>query len=500
MSTNRGELLRRPTPVTLLTAAGWTALATYFSTGGHDIGTLAWVAAVPMLAFAFGHAAAVRAGEPTVPGTARRIAVTSLVAAFAGNLSWLVLYRGIMPALPMLAMALALGLVFALCTWLTTFVASRVNAFAGTLAFPAAWVACEFAASRWSPHGTFANLAYTQAEVFPLIQVASLAGLAGISFVVVFVSAGIAGSLGDAGARRVNASLLAAPAILLVAAFVFGGWRVSNTPPVGRALVGLVSIDPHMRQSSTTDHVQATEVVTDYLEATAALASRGAEAVVWPEKMVGVTPADESEFDSLVGSLAEKDDIYIVAGWNLVGRAQPRNVASVYTKGRRVLLYDKRRLIPGFEAEYRRGDQPGLHKAPGGMLGVAICKDLDFPQLFFDYGQKGVGLLLAPAWDFGRDGAVHAKMARLRGVEEGFSVARAPAQGVLEGTDFFGRVLSDLPTEANPKALLLAELPLGPGRTFYSRYGDWFAWVNVVIAAALAAWAAFRRTAARPPR
>ena len=51
-------------------------------------------------------------------------------------------------------------------------------------------------------------------------------------------------------------------------------------------------------------------------------------------------------------------------------------------------------------------------------------------------------LLLVPAWDFDVDGWLHGRMAILRGVESGFSIVRAPKQGILTVTDDRGRVLA----------------------------------------------------------
>jgi apolipoprotein N-acyltransferase len=58
---------------------------------------------------------------------------------------------------------------------------------------------------------------------------------------------------------------------------------------------------------------------------------------------------------------------------------------------------------------------------------MTICKDMDFPGLSREYGQDDTALLLVPAWDFELDGWLHGRMAILRGVESGFSIARAEA-------------------------------------------------------------------------
>ena len=93
--------------------------------------------------------------------------------------------------------------------------------------------------------------------------------------------------------------------------------------------------------------------------------------------------------------------------------------------------------------------------------------------------------MLVPAWDFVADGWLHGRMAILRGVESGFSIARSVKQGILTLSDSRGRVLTQQVTGYTPFDVLVGSVPLGSGPTFYDRTGDWFAWLNLVFAALL---------------
>jgi apolipoprotein N-acyltransferase len=481
------DLLERAPWPALLAAAGLTGAATFLSTAGQDVAVLAWVAPVPLLAFAFARwpqdAAAAR-------GRNVRLAAAAFAGSFAGQLSWAALYRGILPVVPLLAFAAAFGAAFALATWLTAFVARRLGSWAGVLVFPAAWVAFEFGVGQVSPHGSAGSLAYSQAGVIPLIQVAAWTGLAGITFLVQLFAAGLAAAVGGIGAEGVRWRLVAAPALVVVAALGAGQWRVQTMTARTQALVGLVSIDRAMERFDATDRDLALGIAGRYVEGAHALAVRGVDAVVMPEKMIGVAPAYEDEVTSLISSPTEQAHVIVVAGLNLVGREPRRNVAALFSGGGRALLYDKRHMVPGLEAAYAAGSGPGLHKAPGGMTGVAICKDMDFPALGREYGRAGVGLLFVPAWDFTRDARLHSRMAVMRGVEGGFSVARAAANGLLTGSDCLGRVIGEEASDAASRSTLVVSLPIGAGRTFYSEHGDWLGWASaaaalVVLVAAL---------------
>src|SRR5262249_14274040 len=114
-----------------------------------------------------------------------------------------------------------------------------------------------------------------------------------------------------------------------------------------------------------------------------------------------------------------------------------------------------------------------------GVWGMQICKDMDFPGLSRQYGAKGVGLMVVPAWDFTLDGWLHGRMAVLRGVESGFTIVRTAKQGLLTVSDDRGRVLVQQDATTLRWASLLATAPVRHDATLYARWGDWFAWLNV---------------------
>ena len=97
--------------------------------------------------------------------------------------------------------------------------------------------------------------------------------------------------------------------------------------------------------------------------------------------------------------------------------------------------------------------------------------------------------MLVPAWDFVADGWLHGRMAILRSVESGFSIARSVKQGILTLSDSRGRVLAQHVTGSAPFDILIGTLPLGSGPTFYDRTPDWlidwFAWLDLVFAVLL---------------
>src|SRR6185437_10932247 len=121
--------------------------------------------------------------------------------------------------------------------------------------------------------------------------------------------------------------------------------------------------------------------------------------------------------------------------------------------------YDKQHLLPGIEPE-KPGDKRILLNEPSGRWGLQICKDMDFPKLSREYAAEGANLLLVPAWDFNLDRWLHARMAVLRAVENGFALARSARNGLLTLTDNRGRILAERPTAPDQFVSLTGTLPV----------------------------------------
>lgn len=91
------------------------------------------------------------------------------------------------------------------------------------------------------------------------------------------------------------------------------------------------------------------------------------------------------------------------------------------------------------------------------------------------------GLMLVPAWDFNMDRTWHGHMAVMRGVEDGFSIVRAAKNGYLTVSDSRGRILAEARSDSAPFATLLTKVPAAHQSTVYLVFGDWFAWLVIVV-------------------
>jgi apolipoprotein N-acyltransferase len=449
-------------------ATALTAVAWWFGSGTHPAWWATWLAPVPVLWLA----------SRVRTRWAVAAAFVGMAAGSANLWSYLHTHVRLPVATAVYAMALP-GVMFALCVLLHKSLLRRGRPFAAALAVPATWVTLAFVNNLLSPHGTFFDIAYTQADALPVIQLAALTGIWGIGTVLMLVATAVAMLGAGEVTARARTAIVVTAALGLAGALAYGAWRL-QAPATSHMRVGLVSLE-QTGKLVPADSPEGKARQDRYLAAMDRLAAQGAQVVVIPEGSFA-TSAPIAAF----ASFARQRGITLDIAVDFLGDAGgERNTAMVFQPDAPApVLYHKHHLIPGFEDRFAPGTEFRL-LGDSPRVGLAICKDMDFQDYAIAYGRRNAQLLLVPAWDFVEDGWLHGRMAIMRGVEGGFAIARAARSGRLTLSDDRGRVLAEASSEQGD-AELVGNLPLRKTRTLYARWGDWFAWLDVAGTLALA--------------
>jgi apolipoprotein N-acyltransferase len=414
--------------------------------------------------------------------------------AFAGFLGWLFgsvnmvpLYeaQGV-PLLSWLADFGGLAIIFAAGALLFRTLVLGGAVWSGVAALPALWVSVDWLRYLLTPHGTSADLAYTQLRFLPFLQLASLTGPWGMTFVLLWVPAGAAAFFfftRQKWNRAKHVAWLVSGVLLTVLAF--GTVRLLTTGQRTTMTVGLIACDAAGKAEIAAAGPDATSLLAAYAEQANILAQHGATVIVMPEKIAAVRDRDQAADDVIFQRTADAAQVTMVAGELHLSpgadRVRKYNRAEAYAPHATVVSYDKEHMLPPFESQLTCGTEKLSLKWEETTLGVAICKDMDFTSMSRGYGQLGVGLMLVPAWDFKLDRIWHGHMAIMRGVEGGFSMARAARDGYLTVSDDRGRVLAETRSNSGTFATLLAQAPVGHEPTLFQAWGNWFAWFAVVV-------------------
>ncbi|MEV6410576.1 nitrilase-related carbon-nitrogen hydrolase [Kribbella sp. NPDC051718] len=444
-------------------AALLTGVLLYFGSGLDTIPALTWLAPLPVLLVAR-HL------------NKRLTALTAFIGWSLGlaNL-WTYLLNDLeLPPAAMSFLVLLAG-VFTLTALLFRALILRGRYLTAALAAPASWAAADYLIALVSPHGAFTSLAYTQADVHLVAQIASLTGVWGLTYLLLTPAAVVA-AIAHAP-RRTGVQLATALALVAIGTFSYGAWRLSGEETSQAVKIAIVSASNGLDDTRWSG-ANGPAILTAYTKQIEAAAAKGAQVVVLPEKFIDVDATTLPDLESQLQKVSTTTKVQLVAGFTVFGdHGNDYNRALLFhPTGGAPLSYDKHHLIPGIEPY-----EPGDHLAMTGNWGVMICKDLDFPALARQYGEKKTGLLLVPALDFDNDGWLHSRHALLRGIENGIPIARNGSQGLLTLSDAYGRVTTQLAAPTGRDVTLVGDLRPGIHSTLYTKYGDWFAWLSCLL-------------------
>src|SRR5712671_4085682 len=425
----------------------------------------------------------------------------------------------------LLLIAIAWGILTGSFAW-TVHRLSRKSLALACIGAPFAWVTFEFVRAHL-PEISFPwnLLGYPAAANAGLVQLTTVTGIYGLSFLVAGLNALLSwtSASNTLTLGRRSACAAAVTAILLSAALA--GPRLV---PQAQAhhFARAVQLNFPEVESYPADWFQAHAADLDEIgRISLAPAAEKPDLLVWPE-----TPApfsfQDSQFAKLASTLVIRFGHPFLTGaieWKAPvdssdvaphGRLVPYNSALLFdTQGQRVFVYDKVHLVPFGEYEpfpliHRvvtsvSGEVGGFHKGnkyvvgqlpQGNAFGVFICYEAIYPGEVRRFAAGGAQLLINISNDgwFGRSAAAeqHLRMARVRAVENRRWLVRSTNNGFTVSIDPYGRIFRPLPHDARATA----DLPYDfrTDETLYTRFGDWFAWLCVLVSVILVA-ATFRK-------
>ncbi|MBN8218953.1 MAG: hypothetical protein J0L75_20105 [Spirochaetes bacterium] len=449
------------------------------------VGALAWVAPIPILRFL-----------RLAPGWKPR-AVLAAALPLAWTLATLKIITEPLPAVAALGFGVPIGLLFAIPYLCWDLLRRRWDDGRAVLAFPALMVAAEWVQPNLTPLASWGAAAYTQLDNLPLLQLASLGGLAAIGWVVYGTAAALERAWKVEGPERKR--LLMATLLAVLAAHGFGALRLATAPaPVQTARLAAVGTDATFGAGPLPSPGQIRAIEDGLFARTRAAAASGAALVVWNEGATLVAAADEDAFLERAGGIAREGRIHLVAAYIIPLSSNPVRYENKFAwflpSGALDHRYLKHEPVPG-EPAVRGTEAPRLASTPFGKSAGAICYDYDFPRLAREHARLGAGIIALPSSDWRGIDPIHTQMASLRAIEGGFSILRSTRMGLSAGIDPYGRLRGWLSSFESPERVLMVSLPTARVETLYSRIGDLLVFLGAGYLLALA-FLAYRR--ARP--
>ena len=430
-------------------------------------------------------------------------------------------------------LAVYLGSYFAVFGLAFSFISKRRGLITALFAAPFLWVALEFVRSNLSFLALpWALLSHTQYRVPIVLQLVSLTGAYGLSFLIVMVNSAIVsilylffpfqqnesgGRFGSAGKKRC-ALLIAATLLLLIFTLVYGV-AVIRSPIAGKSYK-LALVQGNIVQSKKWDPKYAKSIMQIYSDLSQKAATHQPDLIVWPESATPRAIFHDSRLFSQVSNIAKSSGTYLLLGsshpqkYKRPGTRKMKFVNSAFLISPERLQskpqrYDKIRLFPFGEylpyeevlpwsyidvpkiANYIAGENYTIFKHPEFDFGVTICWENMFPQLFRRFVKEGAQFMVNitnEAW-FGKTTAPYQflSMSVIRAVENRIFLVRCANTGISCFIDPYGRVLDRVRNRKGEdifvRGIKTAEVIPVNHKTFYTRYGDWVAWLSIFLSA-----------------
>ena len=469
---------------------------------------LAWVGLIPLF-FVI---------ENQKPFKAFLIAYLTGVLFFLGTVYWLI--HVTLPG--MIIVVLYLALYFGFFGLLASHGFSMPNT-SFPVFIPALWVVLEWLRSHFLGGFGWCLLGHSQSSNLAIIQVADITGAYGVSFLVALVNVVI--FLGIKNFMKGNRALIsvAIPLFLIFICVSYGIFRLKNIF-TGESLK-IAIVQGNIPQAKKWDFNFREEILNKYESLTRDSAKEGVDLIIWPETSVPGYLESESALLERITSLVKAINTPVLIGSPREDRALKEvyyNSAILFAGDGRVSdRYDKIHLVPfGEYVPFRKIFSFVDNFAPSPIgdftsgkdytvfkffidkkfkdkelirrlvkkvrFSCLICFEDIFPDLTRQFVKKGADLLVNitnDAW-FGKTSAPyqHAQSSVFRAIENRVNVVRAANTGLSCFINQKGQIIGAV--EVNGANLFIdgfkmCEITLSETKTFYSTYGDIFAYICI---------------------
>lgn len=479
------RLYHKPTILSFILAAA-SGLLLYAAFPKPAIFPLAWVALVPFFV----------ATRHLKPGHALLLGLITGTVFFACHMSWITIFGYV----PWLGLAVFQGLFIAAFALISNLIVQKTR-ISSLIVIPSVWTALEYIRSLGMMGLSWGGVSYSQAPWTSIVQVSSITGPWGVTFLILLVNVAIARSITDYNKQSMKQLGFA---ISLVTLSSLGGWLyIENyhwpTPDKKIALVqGNIELTyPDQRVDD--------DIIRTYWPMTENI--KGFDYIVWPESALPGDIVSSPVLRFSVGQLARNTNSHMIVGGMhdepsrkvKTGYSEFNGAYLIDPKGVLIGSYYKTHLVPFGEFVPGRKWIPFINKFPvldtdrspgkgyypicnrSNRIGVMICFESAFPQIGRKLATRGSDMLLVITNDswFKRTAAAaqHHEFSIFRAVENRRYLGMNSTTGISSIITPWGKVEKSV--GLGVKATVTGKIADLHERTIYTRYGDWFAWLCI---------------------
>ena len=376
------------------------------------------------------------------------------------------------------------------------------------------WVAIDLVVQNNEIIGTYMWMAYRLADAPRLIAPVSITGTPALTLLLHIINAAIAMAVLALLDRRrpdladvpvpwrvltLSLALPAAACVLWVTVSMMLYASVSNRmgPAVRVATVqpGLANASPGTlisagdMTSGRSEQQRRNDQIAELSEMMRQAAAQGARIVVWPEETLDYDPRVVNT--DWIPALLRQTGVYLAMGFtpNAQDSSAPNTGLLWDPQGRVEIVYFKTKRVLAEGESFTPGTVYPTVQTSIGTLGMIICFDIDFPdgparRTVLD----GAQMILAPSIDVESISSVRSASTVFRAVENRVAMVKADAawDSVIVAPNGQVLAIDNIHTQLGGRALLVADVPLGPRGAPFTRYGGMpFQWAAYALTAVM---------------
>jgi apolipoprotein N-acyltransferase len=397
----------------------------------------------------------------------------------------------------------------------------------------ALWVALEMIIARLFTGFPWNILGSSQFQLLPIIQISSVTGIYGVSFLLVWVSLSLLSATLGLMQRPQMRSAWIGEIILpfgVVAILFVVGLRQLQTRSDSTRTLRVTLVQPSIPQTVIWEESKDEERFAEILRLSQHALSNRTDLIIWPESAIPRPLRFWHEIFDPISDLARTNHVWMIVGSDDLEQKQKSEIDSpenrlyfnssflISSRGKLMEDYRKHALVifgeyvplarwlpfmkwfTPIEGQFT----PGEHPVPFILddlkvkTSVLICFEDIFPHLARAYAEPDTDFLVNltnNGW-FGEGAAQwqHAAGAVFRAIENRIPLVRCTNNGLTCWVDDHGRLkeFHDQKGTIYGPGFMEVEVPLiSPGairsRTFYNQHGDVFGWLCVVVGAVMLA-------------
>lgn len=468
-----------PTVGLLLGSIGW-----YFANGKHGIGLLAWI--FPFFIVYFLHSYPKRRGM--------------LYLFLANYLVQLLSWKGMVP-IPGIGYYLTMllfSLLFTAPFLLDRLVKYEGHGFSRTLLLPLLATSVDFLNSSFSPHGSNGMLAYSQYDFPWLLQVLSVTGIWGLSFLLYWPASLSYFFYTNKNNFARYLPWLSFPLLVYASVFIYGALRYTNQPSSVKVIaasftlpVDLTYQKLHENGVDLTSELALSDesklILAEHQEAFFEKANRviteNTDVLSSSEANLIVEKESEPRILQRISHLAQENNVAVFIGAVVYEKGESLSENNLYafdSNGKHIATYQKSFIVPG-DNNQKSSSGPTVLPTDYGNIGLSICFDMDFPQWAAQYGRSGVELMISPASDWKEVSPYHTRLAVFRAIENGFSLLRHTNKGHSVLVDGRGRTWAEYDYFSDTEHTMFGSLPVSSYRNIYPYTYDLFGYIACLV-------------------